>query len=116
MVPTHHATLASASRLKIGSYSLTGIVKSTIMHDQTPNHAISEHTTVGIIEGGMVADPAFAWAQVAGLVEVNDNGSWRLTEVGTAGLMQVLEQVVQQPPADGQKCAFARNRANATLC
>jgi len=75
------------------------------MHAQTPTHVGSEHAAVGVIadgKGGTVADPALAWAEVAGLVEVNGDGSWKVTELGKAGLMRVLEQVVQHPPAEGR--------------
>lgn len=38
------------------------------------------------------AEDALGWARVAGLVEINQNGSWQLTPEGFAGMLKLLGQ------------------------
>ena len=44
-----------------------------------------------INDAAEVAD-ALAWARVAGLVEINPNGSWNLTPQGLVGARELLGQ------------------------
>lgn len=62
-----------------------------------------------VIPDGKEATADLAWARLAGLVEIGDDGDWKLTELGECGLMRVLEAVVRHPPAEGGR-AFPRNR------